>query len=120
MSIEFEAVSMRFRDGTVAVRDFSLVVPPHRTVALVVAPEPSPRLALDSLVDVHDRQPIRRLDRVEERDGGCVAVAATGRPQHEGSQPCRRVSRGSSSTAPASPRRMRSSSWAGGVVPGKP
>ena len=42
---------------------------------LVVSPEPGPRLALDPLVDMHDRQPVRGLDRVEERDGRRVAVA---------------------------------------------
>ena len=35
MTIRFESVSKQFRDGTVAVRDFSLAVPSHRTVALV-------------------------------------------------------------------------------------
>ena len=35
MSIEFEAVSKEFGDGTVAVRDFSLHIPSHASVALV-------------------------------------------------------------------------------------
>ena len=35
MSIEFRAVSRRFADGTVAVEDFSLVIPAHTTTVLV-------------------------------------------------------------------------------------
>ncbi|MFV0452980.1 MAG: ABC transporter ATP-binding protein [Propioniciclava sp.] len=33
--IEFDGVSKTYPDGTIAVRDFSLVIPSHRTVALV-------------------------------------------------------------------------------------
>ncbi|GAB3602400.1 ABC transporter ATP-binding protein [Microbacterium aureliae] len=33
--IEFRAVSKQFPDGTLAVEDFSLVIPPHRTTVLV-------------------------------------------------------------------------------------
>ncbi len=43
---------------------------------LVVAPKPGPRRALDRLLDVHFGEPLRGLDRVEERDGRCVAVVA--------------------------------------------
>jgi osmoprotectant transport system ATP-binding protein len=35
MSIEFRSVSKRFRDGTVAVDDFSLVIPSRKTTVLV-------------------------------------------------------------------------------------
>jgi osmoprotectant transport system ATP-binding protein len=35
MSIEFRSVSKRFSDGTVAVDDFSLVIPSHQTTVLV-------------------------------------------------------------------------------------
>lgn len=47
----------------------------ERVDPLIVTPQPGPRLALDPIVDVHDRQPVRRLDRVEERDGRWVSVA---------------------------------------------
>ena len=43
--------------------------------ALVMTPEPGQRLALDALVDLHDGQPVRSLDRVEERDCRRVSVA---------------------------------------------
>jgi osmoprotectant transport system ATP-binding protein len=35
MAIEFRSVSKRFDDGTVAVEDFSLVIPAHKTTVLV-------------------------------------------------------------------------------------
>lgn len=47
----------------------------ERVDPLVVAPEPGPRLALDPRIDLHDRKPVRGLDRVEEPDCRNVAVA---------------------------------------------
>ena len=35
MAIEFRSVTKRFADGTVAVDDFSLVIPAHKTTVLV-------------------------------------------------------------------------------------
>ena len=35
MAIEFRSVSKRFADGTLAVDDFSLVMPAHKTTVLV-------------------------------------------------------------------------------------
>ncbi|MDF2921066.1 MAG: transporter ATP-binding protein, partial [Microbacterium sp.] len=35
MAIEFRAVSKRFGDGTLAVDDFSLVIPAHKTTVFV-------------------------------------------------------------------------------------
>jgi osmoprotectant transport system ATP-binding protein len=35
MAIEFRAVSKRFADGTLAVDDFSLLLPAHKTTVLV-------------------------------------------------------------------------------------
>ena len=47
----------------------------ERIDQLIVAPKPCPRLALRGLVDMDDREPVRRLDRVEEGDRGAVPIA---------------------------------------------
>ena len=46
----------------------------ERIHPLVVASKPSPRLALGPLIDLHHRQPIRGLDRVQERYGRRVSI----------------------------------------------
>jgi hypothetical protein len=47
----------------------------ERVDPLIVASKPGPRLALNRILDVHDREPISGLDRVEEGDGRWVPVA---------------------------------------------
>jgi len=47
----------------------------ERVDPLIMASKPGPRLALGRILDMHDGEPISRLDRVEEGDGRRVPVA---------------------------------------------
>ncbi|MBE7325087.1 ATP-binding cassette domain-containing protein [Nocardioides sp. Y6] len=76
MGIEFKSVGKTYRDGTVAVTDFSHVVPSHRTVALVGSSGSGKTTLLrmvNRMVDptrgtvLIDGQDVRELDKVALR-----------------------------------------------------
>ena len=65
MAIEFRSVTKRFADGTLAVDDFSLVIPAHKTTVLVG----SSGCGKTTLLRMINRlvEPTRRRDRDRRR-----------------------------------------------------